>query len=114
MAKRPNRAVLTVAPGGSSSLGVIPVSDGVADRSTCCTVGCQRRPAVVHSHAPGSEPVESERAAFCVPCRRAIEYAKGIPWGDTSDEWIDADGLNDYIDEESVRSERYVPGDSDE
>jgi len=89
-------------------------SSVVMERSTCCTVGCHRKPVVIHSHAPGSEPVESERAALCFPCRRVLEYARRIPWNDESQNWLDVEALETWIDENDlVVSERYVETDTD-
>ena len=84
----------------------------VVERSTCCTVGCYRAPVVVHSHAPGSEPVESERTALCLPCRRVLEYASRIPSNDETQNWLDVEALETWTDEnDPVVSERYVePG----
>ena len=89
-------------------------SSVVMERSTCCTVGCHRNPVIVHSHAPGSEPKESERTALCLPCRRVLEYARRIPWNDESQNWLDVEALETWIDEnDPVVSERYVEAETD-
>jgi len=89
-------------------------TDGV-ERSTCATKGCQRTPVVVHSFAPGDEPRESEKAELCLPCRRVIEFAMRIPWGDQSENWADKDALQEFVGEnEPVSSERYLDTESEQ
>jgi hypothetical protein len=88
-------------------------STDVIERSTCATRGCQRTPVVVHSFAPGDEPLKSEKAELCLPCRRVIEFAKQIPWGDQSEEWDDKQALRKFRDGKYVSSERYLQTDTD-
>ena len=64
---------------------------------------------MTHSHIPGSGHIEHERAAFCLPCRRVLEYAKRIPWNDEGDDWDDVEALETWIEEDKpVLSERSV------
>lgn len=65
----------------------------------CDTEGCHREAVVTHSYMAYSDGGGEEQAAdLCLPCRRVIDHARGIPWNDESDDWHDVEALQEYID----------------
>jgi len=61
----------------------------------CDTTSCHRDAVMTYSFTDGEE--ECVETDLCLPCRRVIELARRVPWGDESEEWHDTVALNNYL-----------------
>jgi len=80
---------------------------------TCGTEGCHRKAVVTHTYADPETFSRHVEADLCLPCRRVVEHARGIPWNDESEEWHDVEALRDYRQDGNV-TRRYIESDQSE
>lgn len=76
------------------------------EHKTCGTVDCQRDPVVSYRFTPGTDEWDYVKTRLCLQCYRSIMFAAEIPWGDETDNWHDKDALQEYIDNNTVVTER--------
>lgn len=60
----------------------------------CEITGCHRQAVMTYHFVTENEG--DEYYNLCLPCRRAIELARRVPWNDESDKWHEAEALNEF------------------
>lgn len=74
--------------------------DSSVEVGRCETAGCHRDAVMTFSFRDGGE--NRRQWDLCLPCRRVIDLARAVPWGDESDEWHDVEALEEFMEVRDV------------
>lgn len=78
----------------------------------CDTEDCYRQAVVTHVYADPENMSGEVEADLCLPCRRVLEHARGVPWNDERDNWRDGHALEIFMKGGDV-DRRYTDTDTD-
>ena len=65
-----------------------------AEVGRCDTPGCQRSAVMTYNFR--NDDYGKLDVNLCLPCRRVIELARMVPWGDESNDWHDIEALKAF------------------